>query len=407
MDSRTYTQVKGKKTGTAAGMAAGGGDRLTIGMKRLDSLEDLEEKMSPREAVDHVAKEVALVARLSVSLWAQLGLGGRWIVAAWQLFLYAALLMPGLIQVVFYYFFSPSVTRSIIYSKKPRNRLDLYTPSSSQDGRAWPVVVFVTGGAWTIGYKAWGALLGKRLSELGILVACLDYRNFPQGNALDMLEDVNTGVAWVLRHIGRHGGDPENVYLCGQSAGGHLLALVLLAQVQRKLAGRCRLLKGRTWDPRRTKGFIGVSGAYSLDGLREHLHRRGLCKSLFESIMSLDGKPALVELSPTYFARKLGLRLRGELPEVLLLHGKADKSVPCMSSSTFCEALNSGGVKCECRLYEGKSHTDPLVDDALRGGRDALMEDIVEMVLKRKIQKWQAPLLPGFLVTAASFVCPF
>lgn len=46
-----------------------------------------------------------------------------------------------------------------------------------------------------------------------------------------MLEDINTGVAWVLRHIGRHGGDPENVYLCGQSAGGHLLALVLLAQV--------------------------------------------------------------------------------------------------------------------------------------------------------------------------------
>ena len=36
------------------------------------------------------------------------------------------------------------------------------------------------GGAWTIGYKAWGSLLGRRLSKHGCLVCCLDYRNFPQ-----------------------------------------------------------------------------------------------------------------------------------------------------------------------------------------------------------------------------------
>lgn len=42
------------------------------------------------------------------------------------------------------------------------------------------MVVFVTGGAWTIGYKAWGAILGRRLSQQGVIVACIDYRNFPQ-----------------------------------------------------------------------------------------------------------------------------------------------------------------------------------------------------------------------------------
>jgi acetyl esterase/lipase len=36
------------------------------------------------------------------------------------------------------------------------------------------------GGAWIIGYKAWGALLAKRLSLAGAVVCCLDYRNFPQ-----------------------------------------------------------------------------------------------------------------------------------------------------------------------------------------------------------------------------------
>ncbi|CAD7696485.1 unnamed protein product [Ostreobium quekettii] len=404
MASRTITEVR---RATSRPRAEGAG-RLTTGIQRHDSLGDLEQKtLSPRERADRVAKEVALVARLSVKLWSHLGLGWRWNVAAWQLILYATFLMPGMIQVVFYYFFSRSVTRSIIYGREPRNRLDLYKPSSREHGRPWPVVVFVTGGAWTIGYKAWGALLGKRLSEHGILVACLDYRNFPQGNAVDMMEDVCTGVDWVLRHIDRHGGDPENVYLCGQSAGGHLLALALLAQAEHKATGHCSLLRGQTWDPTRARGFIGVSGAYSLDVLKEHLHRRGLYRSLFESIMSLDGKPALVELSPTYCARKLGLKMCGMLPEILLLHGKNDKSVPYFSSCSFSEALNSGGVKCECRLYEGKSHTDPLVDDPLKGGRDSLMEAIVEMVLKRKVRKWQTPMIPGCLASAAAAVCPF
>jgi hypothetical protein len=64
---------------------------------------------------------------------------------------------------------------------QPRNLLDLYIPY-----RHWlrlgpsPVVVFVTGGAWTIGYKAWGALFARRLSQLGIIVVSIDYRNFPQ-----------------------------------------------------------------------------------------------------------------------------------------------------------------------------------------------------------------------------------
>jgi prenylcysteine alpha-carboxyl methylesterase len=40
----------------------------------------------------------------------------------------------------------------------------------------------MTGGAWIIGYKAWGSLLARRLSRYGVIVCCLDYRNFPQAS---------------------------------------------------------------------------------------------------------------------------------------------------------------------------------------------------------------------------------
>jgi hypothetical protein len=132
------------------------------------------------------------------------------------------------------------------------------------------VVIFVTGGMWIIGYKAWGALLASRLRAAGCVVACLDYRNFPQGTVSDMTADVAAGVAWVLRHARGWGGDASRcahvracvracvcvrcecvdealtrvfalspsllrarVTLVGQSAGAHLCALALLYQAQR------------------------------------------------------------------------------------------------------------------------------------------------------------------------------
>lgn len=56
-----------------------------------------------------------------------------------------------------------------------------------------------------------------------------------QGNALDMLEDINTGISWVFNRIEEFGGDLANIHLCGQSAGGHLGAVALLSQVGRRV----------------------------------------------------------------------------------------------------------------------------------------------------------------------------
>lgn len=126
-------------------------------------------------------------------------------------------------QMGIFYLMSKRVLRSIPYGSKPRNRLDMYIPRHhwKNPDVCIPVVIYVTGatilrlwscpvskllcagrpafchaqgqragliylqmlpagGAWTIGYKAWGSLLGRRLSKNGVIVCCLDYRNFPQ-----------------------------------------------------------------------------------------------------------------------------------------------------------------------------------------------------------------------------------
>eukprot|EP00210_Caulerpa_lentillifera_P000679 g656.t1 len=373
-----------------------------------DSLADLAVPLSPKGQVEHVTHEVFLIVRLAVILWSYLGLGWRWTWNCCRLVIYALILMPGFLQMVVYYFFSSQVRRSVIYGRKPRNRLDFYIPQTeSIDKTGWPVVIFITGGAWTIGYKAWGALLGRRLSESGILVVSLDYRNFPQGSCQDMLEDINTGISWVFRKIHRFGGHPENIYLCGQSAGGHLAAMAMLTQVEQLTCGSSILGRGHRWDPRDLKGFVGVSGTYSLPDLADHLDKRGLYKSMFQTIMSIDGETKLDLLSPVFIAKQLMLCLKFYLPEVLLLHGKKDNSVPYASAEDFAAVLSDAGVDCKCKIYEGKSHTQPLIEDPLKGGQDCLMEDILSIVLKEEISINQKPLVPAILTKMASVVCPF
>lgn len=80
-----------------------------------------------------------------------------------------------------------------------------------------------------------------------------------QGNALDMLEDVNTGIAWALRKLERYGGDPERVWLVGQSAGGQLAMLALLNQAAQAATGEAVWGGAPVWHPQGLAGFVGVS----------------------------------------------------------------------------------------------------------------------------------------------------
>lgn len=48
---------------------------------------------------------------------------------------------------------------------------------------------------------------------------------------MEMMEDVNTGIAWVLSRIRYYGGDPQRIHLVGQSCGAQLSMMCLLTQV--------------------------------------------------------------------------------------------------------------------------------------------------------------------------------
>lgn len=132
-------------------------------------------------------EETRVVLGLTSKLLRFLGFSFKWVYMLISLLLFAIPLSYQWFQMGRYYLFNPAITRNIQYGPAKRNYLDIYLPQSLANAspsdrrkKKYPVFVFFTGGAWIIGYKAWGSLFGKILAKMDIMVVTPDYRNFPQ-----------------------------------------------------------------------------------------------------------------------------------------------------------------------------------------------------------------------------------
>ncbi len=108
-----------------------------------------------------------------------------------------------------------------------RNQLDLYFARSRPE--RCPVLIYVHGGAWTHGKKdQQGLPIVYHFASRGWLCVQPNYRLCPDATFPDQIVDIKRAIAWVHEHAHEHGGDPQQIFLAGGSAGGHLSALAAL-----------------------------------------------------------------------------------------------------------------------------------------------------------------------------------
>lgn len=121
-----------------------------------------------------------------------------------------------------------------------------------------PVFIFIHGGYWRMLSSKEFSCVALGLVQAGITTVVVNYSLVPKVSIDEISRQARAAVAWVLRRIDRHGGDPARVVLGGHSAGGHLTAMC----VQTDWAGEY----GLPQDP--LSGAVMVSGLYDLDPLR-------------------------------------------------------------------------------------------------------------------------------------------
>lgn len=146
-----------------------------------------------------------------------------------------------------------TLTDNVAYGQLPRQRLDIYRPSSTAPAGGHPVVVFFYGGSWNRGERGDYRFIGEALASRGVLTLIADYRLYPEVRYPDFLTDSARALAFGLREAERLGGNPKRVFVMGHSAGAYNAAMLALD---------ARWLRSMGRSPSELAGWIGLAGPY-------------------------------------------------------------------------------------------------------------------------------------------------
>ena len=142
------------------------------------------------------------------------------------------------------------------YGAAEIEQLDIY-----RTGRAAsPVFIFIHGGAWRSGRSRDFVTPAEMFTTAGAHYVVPDFAWVQDvgGSLIVLADQVCRTVAWVHRNAADFGGDPNRLYLGGQSSGGHLAAVALTTDWQRNFGLPADIIKGG----------MCISGMYDLAPVR-------------------------------------------------------------------------------------------------------------------------------------------
>ncbi len=161
--------------------------------------------------------------------------------------------------------------------------VNVWKPAVALPGEKLPVMVWIHGGAFVLGSGSHPGFSGIQFARQGVILCTFNYRlgrlgffafpalsrrhpEEPTGNYAYM--DQIAALTWVRQNIAAFGGDPDNVTIFGESAGGvsvHSLLTIPLAQglfqkaISESGGGRDGVLTGRPVREENSNPYYPVS----------------------------------------------------------------------------------------------------------------------------------------------------
>lgn len=110
--------------------------------------------------------------------------------------------------------------------------LNIFVPPGTDESSKLPVLFWIHGGAFLTGGGSLAWYHGANLARRGAVVVTINYRlgvlGYLGGSNLGTLDQISA-LRWVARNISSFGGDPGNVTLFGESAGGSAIVALMAA----------------------------------------------------------------------------------------------------------------------------------------------------------------------------------
>jgi acetyl esterase/lipase len=265
--------------------------------------------------------------------------------------------------------------------------LDLYLPTTNTQagsrGEPFPVVVYIHGGGWAEGHKWPLARYVEPLVARGIAIAAIDYRLTSQEERWGesgvtfpaQIHDVKGAVRWLRAHAGQYGLDPARFAAAGESAGGHLAALLGTSGGVAELEGE---VGGNRDQSSRIQAFVDYYGPTNLATMNDDatasprlIYDHEAPESFESRLIGFSGpgegvgtlRRRFIPRSPTRerLLRLLDLanpvtHVSGGDPPAFIAHGTADGLVPRRQSLRLRDAYLAGGLSVEYREARGRGH---------------------------------------------------
>lgn len=230
--------------------------------------------------------------------------------------------------------------------------MQLFIPYRHQwkENTKYPLIVFIPGSAWYRQEMYNSIPSYSKLAERGIVTAIVQYRESTIARYPAQLHDINAAIHFLLQRAEEFHIDIDNIYLGGNSSGGHIALMTALAKAHQLIHGNyaikgiiaesaptdillCAAEKIPEWMPkefRPTKDLLGVEEV--TDNLE--LARQASCE--------------------TYISKEI------DLPQVLLLHGTMDCQVGIEHSRQLYHQLKEAGKSVSFYEIEGTDHGGPV-----------------------------------------------
>ena len=231
-------------------------------------------------------------------------------------------------------------------------KLDLYLPKGAK-GKV-PVIVAIHGGGWSGGDKRHVAVIS--FANYGYAVASVEYRFSQVARWPAQIEDCKAAVRWLRAHAGEYHLDPDHFGAWGDSAGGHLVALLgTTGDVKRFDTGEAnpdfssRVQAVCDWYG--PADFLTINDQAPPDTAIHHNNPDSPESKLLGGAIP-ENKEKAKEASPVTYVSK------DDAP-FLIMHGDKDKLVPLAQSEELRDALQKAGVEVELYVVRGAGHGFP------------------------------------------------
>ena len=216
------------------------------------------------------------------------------------------------------------------YGPGAKETLDIFPAADSGARPGAPVHLFIHGGYWRAMDKSDYSFIADAFQPAGATTVVINYDLCPTVTLDTIVEQSNRSIAWTFRNIADYGGDPERLYVSGNSAGGHLTAMAL----------------AHDWESEGLPADI-IKGAAPITGVFD-------CEPVLDITVNEEVRlepEAARRLSPLHHPPRRALPL-------LIAVGGAEPRLWIKMSEDYAALCHAHGIECEYMEMPDQDHFD-------------------------------------------------